>query len=259
MLALALTVHIGVFGLFHPHDLELKPAPGQVLVVETGGQTQTLESGHALRLHGPAHATGRGGAPAVFVLSVPGRIRREFAGRLEVSIKNGELVPVVEMDRERALATILAAELPPMPLEAVKAQAVAARSFLSAGAHHQGFDFCDTTHCQVLRDPPRADSSSIRAADQTRGLVLTYNGHILAALYSANCGGHTRDLTQAGWNADPSGYPYFGVSCLRGGAVAGHQIGLCQSGAADMARLGSSFGDILAHFYPAAALTRADR
>jgi peptidoglycan hydrolase-like amidase len=254
MLAVALTVHIGVFGLFHPHELEVKPAAGQVLTVETNGEMQTLESGGALRLRGAARVTGRGGSAATFVLSVPARIRREYTGRLEVAVKNGELVPVVEMDRETAVASIVAAELASsVPHEAMKAQAVAVRSFLAAARHrHDGFEFCDTTHCQFLREAPRAVANSARAAVETRGLVLAYHGGIVAALYSANCGGHTRSLEEAGWNVDD--YPYFGVACPRGGAVAGHRIGMCQSGAAEMARLGMSFREILAHFYPATSV-----
>jgi peptidoglycan hydrolase-like amidase len=253
MLALALTVHVGVFGLFHPQELEVKPVAGQVLMVESGGVVQTLESGHAMRLRSPAHVTGRAGAPATFVLSVPGKIHREYSGRLDVTARNGELVPVVELDLETAVRSILAAELPSAPLEAMTAQAVAVRSFLAAARHrHDGFDFCDTTHCQFLREAPRPGSRSARAAEATRGLVLVYQGRILAALYSANCGGHTRSLEEAGWNVED--YPYFGVACPRGGAVAGHQIGLCQSGAMEMAAHGVGFREILAHFYPATAL-----
>jgi len=255
VLALALTVHIGVFGLFHAKELEVKPVPGQVLMVETNGETQTLESGRAMRLKSAARVTGRGGSPATFVLSVPGRIRREFSGRVEVAARNGELIAVIEMDRETAVGSIVAAELPASaPFEAMKAQAVAVRSFLAAARNrHEGFEFCDTTHCQFLREAPHAGTNAARAAEQTRGLVLTYEGKIVAALYSANCGGHTRSLAEAGWNVEE--YPYFGVSCPRGGRVAGHQIGLCQSGAAEMAQRGTGFREILAHFYPAAAVT----
>jgi len=254
MLALALTVHIGVFGLFHPKELEVKPVAGQVLIVESGGVTQTLESGRAIHLRSAARATGRAGVPATFVLSIPGKLHREYTGRLDVAVRDGELVPVVEMDLETAVASIVAAELPAStPLDAMKAQAVAVRSFLAAAHHrHDGFEFCDTTHCQFLRETPRGGSNAARAAETTRGLALVFQGNILAALYSANCGGHTRTLAEARWTEED--YPYFGVACPRGGPVAGHQIGLCQAGAAEMAQHGVGFREILAHFYPATAL-----
>ena len=59
------------------------------------------------------------------------------------------------MDRETAVASILASEMDESaPIEALKAQAVATRSFLAAGRRHMDFDFCDTTHCQFLKSPP---------------------------------------------------------------------------------------------------------
>src|SRR6266571_2973368 len=69
------------------------------------------------------------------------------------------------MDRETATASVVAAEnTPDTPLEALKAQAVAARSYFVAGrGRHHDFDFCDTTHCQFLREPPSADCSHVHA------------------------------------------------------------------------------------------------
>jgi SpoIID/LytB domain protein len=141
-------------------------------------------------------------------------------------------------------------------LEARKAQAVVARSFLiAARGRHQGFDFCDTTHCQFLRDAPVAKSLSAKAMEQTEGLVIAYQGRTIAALYSANCGGKTRSLEDAGWNAEP--YPYFAVDCPVRGAVAGHRIGMCQEGAAQMARNGKTFREILAFYFPATTVDRS--
>jgi peptidoglycan hydrolase-like amidase len=263
-------VTIGVFGLFHPTELEVRPAHGGAIVVERAGVRETLEGAHALRIREAAHVTGRDGGPSEFVLSVPGRIRREFHGRLEIRPDHQALLAIVEMDREIAVASIVAAELPAStPLEALKAQAVAARSFLAASHHrHDGFDFCDTTHCQFLREPPKPGSPAARAAEETRGLALAYQGHVIAALYSADCGGHTRALADAEWKSPdprPDDYPYFAVECPRrkpeasgpiSGPVSGHGVGLCQAGAAEMAQTGASFREILNHYYPATTLVR---
>src|SRR5260221_12003531 len=104
------------------------------------------------------------------------------------------------MDVETAVASIVVAESPPhAPMEALKAQAVAARSFLAAGkGRHSGFDFCDTTHCQFLRQPPAADSPAAQATSATRGLVLAYKGRGFAAMYSASCGGRAPTLGKRG-------------------------------------------------------------
>ena len=253
-LVLAASVRIGVFGLFHPQELEVRSAAaGATLEIAAGEESQVLRGGHSARLTSAAKVTGRGGSEAAFVLSVPGKIQREFRGRLEVRRTGESLVAIVEMDRETAVASIVGAEAPDAPSEAQKAQAVVARSFLAgSAARHGDFDFCDTTHCQFLREPPPAASAPARAAADTRGQAIWYQGRIVAALYSADCGGHTRTPEQAGWNAES--YPYFAVECPIHGPSSGHRIGYCQRGAAELARRGATFREILAHYFPATEL-----
>jgi peptidoglycan hydrolase-like amidase len=290
-LAIAATVRIGVFGLFHPVELDVKPVVGQVLVIDSdigskrdsNGRKQILEGSASARLQSPARVTGRDGGEAAFMLSVPGldghpRIQREFHGRLEVLQRDGHLEAIVEMNLETAVASIVAAEgSEAVPFEARKAQAVVARSFLAAGgARHLDFDFCDTTHCQFLREPPTTKSAAYRGTAETRGQVLTYEGRAIAALYSADCGGHTRTLAEAGWSDGkpaeagdlraytPFAYPYFSVECPVSGAisghrVSGHRVGMCQVGAAEMARRGSTFQEILRHYFPATVIAVATR
>jgi len=253
-LAIATTVKIGVFGLFHPVEFEIQPAGANILVVESAGQQQQrIEGSNRVRLRSAARVTGVDGTEASFWLSVPGRIRREFRGRLEIRATGNQLQAIVEMDRETAVASIVAAEMPRGPFEAQKAQAVAARSFLAAAhGRHEGFDFCDTTHCQFLREPPPEGSPAQRAQEDTRGVAITYQGRVLAALYSADCGGRTQTLADAGWRDEA--YPYFAVQCSMRGAVSGHRLGLCQVGAADLARHGHTFREILGYYFPATAL-----
>ena len=97
------------------------------------------------------------------------------------------------------------------PLEAMKAQAVAARSFFHAGGHHGGDEFCDTTHCQFLREPPAPGSAVAAAVAATRDLVLAYDSHPFAAMYTRSCSGRTRTPEEVGLS--PSDYPYFSVEC----------------------------------------------
>lgn len=247
-------VAICVFSLFHPVELDIEPAHGSILVLEQKERRQIIEGSRMERISGSATVTGHEGAAAKFVLSVPGKIRREFQGRLEVREQDGHLIAIVKMELEIAVASIVAAESPPSaPLEARKAQAVVARSFLiAAHGRHVGFDFCDTTHCQFLREVPPAGSLSAKATDQTKDLVVAYQGRAIAALYSANCGGKTRSLEEAGWSPEP--YPYFAIDCPVRGAVAGHRIGMCQEGAAQMARNGKTFREILALYFPATTI-----
>jgi peptidoglycan hydrolase-like amidase len=247
-------VAICVFSLFHPVEFHLQPARASVLIVEQNGRRQTLEGPGGMDLRSAAIVTGRDGSPTQFILSIRGKIRREFHGQLEVRERDGALQAIVKMERETVVASIVAAESPPgASLEARKAQAIVARSFVvAAHGRHDGFEFCDTTHCQFLREAPPLRSLAARAAEETRDLVVAYQGRPIAALYSANCGGKTRTLEDAGWNAEP--YPYFAVECPVRGPVAGHRIGMCQEGAAQMARSGKTFREILARYFPATTI-----
>jgi peptidoglycan hydrolase-like amidase len=269
-----LDARVGVFGLFHPRALVVSAAGGVLslrgdrngCVLRGAEEARLIVDGTALRVscgdavfrNGILHVTGPAGGAADLGLSVPGRIARRFQGRLDVSLDGLQLVPVVSMDLETAVASIVAAEQAvSTPLEALKAQAVAARSFLVANRHrHRGFDFCDTTHCQFLREPPALDHPAARAARETGGLVLAFRGAPISAFYSAHCGGRTRTLVEAGLH-DADGYPYFGVECLHPDAAdrSGHGIGLCQEGAASLAAdNGASFVEILQYYYPATTL-----
>ncbi len=224
-------------------------------MVESQGHTEILQGERTISLMGPAKVSGRNGAMVHFHLAVPGVAPREYIGRLEVRRSGSDLLAIVEMDRETAVAAIVEAEgAAGLPFEARKAQAVVTRSYL-AGAHnrHQGFDFCDTEHCQLLKGLAHPASAASRAALATRGQVLVYKGDIIAALYSANCGGHTKSLAQTKWEgaAIPQpGYPYFSVACPLRGKPSGHGVGMCQMGAINIARHGYPARIILGHYFP---------
>jgi Stage II sporulation protein len=271
-------VQVAVFGLFHSAALTVSAAGGVVSLrgdrnscvlrdieearVELRAASLRVTCAGALFSTHVIHATGPAGDSADFDLSVPGRITRRYRGRLEVTAADDEVVPVVTMDLETAVASVVGAEqVMSAPLEALKAQAVAARSFfVASGRRHHGFGFCDTTHCQFLREPPAESHPAARAARETAGLVLDYRGSPITAFYSASCGGHTRTLADAGLRSD-DGYPYFSVECVGSrrrhveGERRGHGVGLCQEGAAGMAaEQGASFVDILRHYYPETTL-----
>ncbi len=256
--AAAQTVDIGVFGLFRPVELRVAPA-SEALLVETGNTRLILEGrqSYIIRASLPVRVSSREGSAADFRLSIPGKIERHFHGILTVRTGDHKLIAAVAMDREVAVASVVAAEMPPSsPIEALKAQAVIARSYYAAmPARHDGFDFCDTTHCQFLREWPDPGSAPFRAARETRDLLLEYAGKPLAGLYSASCGGRTRALD------DADGYAYRSVDCdycrrHSPGQVQGHQLGLCQAGASAMAATGANFRAILDHYYPGTSLTR---
>jgi stage II sporulation protein D len=182
-------------------------------MIESNGRSQVMEGSASVRLRSDARVTGRGGVEAAFVLSVPGKISREFHGRLDIRQQGATLMAIVEMDRETAVASIVAAEgSEATPVEARRAQAVVARSFLAAAhGRHRDFDFCDTTHCQFLREPPATDTSVARAVEATRGMILAYESKPFAAMYTRSCAGRTRTPVELGLPA--ASYPYYSVEC----------------------------------------------
>ena len=260
---LAQTVDIGVFSLFRPVDLRVSPQ-SNTLLVTTSDQRVILEGHqvfaiHLTKLSAPVQVTARDGSATDFRLSIPGKIERIFHGTLVIRPGDHKLIAVVTMDREVAVASVVAAEMPTRaPIEALKAQAVATRSYYAASyPRHDEFSFCDSTHCQFLREPPAPGKAATRAAYETRNLLLEYADKPFPAHYSAVCGGRTRSLEGEG---EPiAGYPYYSVPCdycrrHSPGVVQGHQLGLCQSGAIGMAASAATFRAILDHYYPSTRL-----
>ena len=262
--AYAQTVRIGVFTLFHPTRLTVRPGSGEPLFVK-GSVTRRLEGREsaAFDLASSVVVSSRAGGAVDLILGVPGKIERRYHGILRIGARRErELGAVLELEREIAVASVVGAELSAfVPAEALKAQAVVARSFLAASPpRHAGFDFCDTTHCQFLRAWPDAGDARRRAAEETLGLVVSYRGVPIAPRYSAACGGHTigSDADEAGSH----GFRYRPVACgycLRHSAepARGHRLGMCQQGAAGMAAGGASFRQILEYYYPGTAVMRS--
>nr|WP_290665486.1 SpoIID/LytB domain-containing protein [Ardenticatena sp.] len=134
------------------------------------------------------------------------------------------------------------------PLEAQKAQAVAARCYaLTAQRHPEAnADLCTTTHCQVWM--PETNPQSDVAIQTTAGVVALFQGRIIHALYFAACDGRTRSIEEV-W--PPYRVPYLrSVACpAPQQPMRGHGVGMCQTGAIAMATQGASFEAILQHFY----------
>ena len=320
-------VSVTVFGLFHPRKIIVESK--QSLLVKAGAQQFVLEPGQRIvltltngRVLVDEHIAGdrvsiapREGGDTDFNLAIPTKIRRSYRGDLTIVARNRELVPIVSMELETAVASINAAEATPgATIEALKAQAVAIRSYLvAAKPRHLDADFCDTTHCQFLKSPPPRESLAAQATEATRGLVLAWRGKPFAAMYSASCSGRTHSLAEIGYSVRD--YPYFAVECdycrrhperwtatvspedaaalaskseservrlarklgwntvpsndhsakLNGttvdlsGVGRGHGLGLCQRGAAALAREGRGFEEILQHYYPNTNVESVDK
>ena len=125
---------------------------------------------------------------------------RPYRGRIEVFTNlRGSLTVVNELGLEDYVRGVVANELSPggyPAIEAQKAQAIAARTYALKNRGQfmsQGFDILPTTRSQVYRGLTSENPLSTRAVDETRGIIATYNGEPINALYTSTCGGRTED------------------------------------------------------------------
>lgn len=96
------------------------------------------------------------------------------------------------------------------PLEALKAQAVAARSYaLSLGSKHSAyhFDICYDVDCQAYTGKSRTGSNTRAAVEETVGEVALYNDTVAQTVYYASNGGASESVSVV-WESDQSLYPY---------------------------------------------------
>src|SRR5215213_3708341 len=125
---------------------------------------------------------------------------RPYRGRIEVFTNlRGTITVVNELGLEDYVRGVVANELSPggyPAIEALKAQAIAARTYALKNRGQflsQGFDILPTTRSQVYRGLTSENPLSTRAVDETRGVVATYQGEPINALYTSTCGGRTED------------------------------------------------------------------
>ncbi len=123
-----------------------------------------------------------------------------YRGQLEARVgKAGNLQLINELDMEDYLRGVVPNEMGPgvyPELQALKAQAVAARTYIVANLGlygDDGFDVCDSAQCQVYKGAGTEHPLTDQAVDETRGMILTYGGRPINALYTSTCGGHTED------------------------------------------------------------------
>jgi len=143
-----------------------------------------------------------------------------FRGELEVRINGSRFNVINELDLETYLRGVVPAELSGTlypELEALKAQAVAARTYVYYNRNQfrsMGFDICATQSCQVYKGVSVEQELTDQAIRETAGEILTHNGKPINALFTAICGGHTEDVEHV-FSGDP--VPYLrGVPCEGG-------------------------------------------
>jgi stage II sporulation protein D len=170
------TVRVRLFATQQPAELRVTTADGQSVVINA------RQAPASFRNAGPVTIQPPGGNP--LHLQYP----------LEVTASKGVLVIVNEMPFEEYVAAVLAGEsLGFRSEESLKAMAVTVRTYAShflKRHENEAFNFCDTTHCQDFRITAITDRLR-KAANDTRGQIITYDGQAISAYYHEDCGGIT--------------------------------------------------------------------
>jgi len=158
-----------------------------------------------------------------------------YAGRLRVLQQGGGLLVVNHLPLETYVASVVGAEMPSSwDLEALKAQAVAARSYALAHMARpasQHWHLGDTTRWQAYRGLASSTSRTRQAAADTAGLILSYQGGIVESLYAA-----TSEISL-------EAHGHLGAS-------------MSQHGAQALASRGQRYNAILGQYYRGASLAR---
>lgn len=124
-----------------------------------------------------------------------------YPGSLRLTIDGGVLRPVLTLSVEDYLLGVVPYEMSDsFPLEALKAQAVCARTYaLNKLDSSRDYDVVDTTNDQVFKGVNRNYVNAVRAVEETAGVVGTYNGKLATCYYSASNGGQT-ELVENVWS-----------------------------------------------------------
>ena len=133
-----------------------------------------------------------------------------YEGDLRLTVASDVIRPVLYIHVEDYLLGVVPYEMgDSFPLEALKAQAVAARTYALRKSGSDGdYDVEDTTNDQAFRGRSASSPLSEQAVRETEGLVGTYKGKLAECFYSASNGGQT-ELGQHVWpTSEPDAYGY---------------------------------------------------
>jgi stage II sporulation protein D len=119
-----------------------------------------------------------------------------YRGSIEVRLDSGGVTAINELDMDSYVRGVVAGEMPSSwPLEALKAQAVAARTYALATRKTDGpFDQYPDVRSQVYRGVTGESIRSDAAVRATAGRVLTYAGEPAVTYYFSTSGGHTENV-----------------------------------------------------------------
>ena len=191
----------------------LVDAGGRVLVVGDGVWT-VRSAGDGLEVSGAGQPLRVRGSLVVRPED-GGRVRigeRSYRGSMLIRPAATGVTAVNLVDLETYLLGVVPLEIgggrPAEELEAVKAQAIAARTYAIRHMGRReslGFDFYATVMDQVYGGAGAEDPTASRAVRETRGEIVVYDGEPIEAYYHSTCGGRTAAIDEV-WGGEPRPY-----------------------------------------------------
>ena len=207
---------------------------GGTLIMTADGQTQTMGSRFKLRRHQTSGENGVRIAQARYPASL-------YPGDIEFIAKGGNVQIIVHVYMEDYMLGVLPYEMDnSFPLEALKAQAVAARTYAlkKMSAQAATYDVVDTTSDQVYNGTPSGNARCAQAVQETSNIVGTVNGEYMASYYTASNGGQTESVKNA-WGS--GSYSYLQVKDdpydLRNGASIAKSVTFYRDGTTSVSAL----------------------
>jgi len=208
MVRVGIAVDTTVVTVSAPADFELRRLTGEVLAQGEAGELWQLErsGAGAVRIRS---ATGEAEYPLpVRATTASGEFidiaGHRYRGQALINARGPDRLTAVNVvELEQYLLGVVPREMgrrPVSEIEALKAQAVAARTYAIGnlgGREQEGFDYYATVMDQAYGGTADEDSIVSRAVAATRGEIITYQGVPILAYYSSTCGGHTADIEES--------------------------------------------------------------
>jgi SpoIID/LytB domain protein len=130
---------------------------------------------------------------------------RQYRGNMIIKGEGEEFTLINQVELTPYLVSVVPSEIyASWPMEALKAQAVAARSYTlnNLGRHSSdGYDLCSSVHCAAYNGIMSEHQRTTEAVLSTQGESAVFEGEIIEAVFSSNSGGYTERSDQI-WSAD---------------------------------------------------------
>ena len=203
------TLRVTVKGQYATQDGRLSFSDGAKLVVVLRGDQLVLHTGQTAVVMGSSIKLVRcqSETPGYLLLNDGTGM---YEGDLSLDIVENAIRPILTINVEDYLLGVVPFEMgDSFPLEALKAQAVTARTYALRKSGSSGaYDVEDTTNDQAYRGRTTSSPLSEQAVTETKGLCGVYRGALASCFYSASNGGQT-ELGQHVWPTDaPDAYGY---------------------------------------------------